>query len=210
MLFRSRGHRLQRPPKFESMFLQAKQAHFEGERATLQRDAASDNIDSPGAERRSMKRTSKLSAINRLSALWTVRSPRLALSGVLITEEMLQRFGFSGIPSNERGLYVVSKPEDMTTVISSEWAKVFSEQPFDNDAAEEMLGEYSAIKHWDWSLSSPPNRESIVQYLQHLHHCEPGTDGTIPFAWKLSGEIDRKSTCLNSSHSSVSRMPSSA
>jgi hypothetical protein len=88
-----------------------------------------------------MKRTSKLSALNRLAALWTVRSPRLALSGVLITEDMLQRYGLSGMPTNEQGLYITSQPDDMTKVISCEWAKVFEEQPFDSDAAEELLGE---------------------------------------------------------------------
>ena len=85
------------PPRFEFLFMQAKQAHFDGERAQLQQEASLDDGDSVGAERRSMKRTSKLGALNRMSALWTTRAPRLALSGVLITEDMLHRFGFSGL-----------------------------------------------------------------------------------------------------------------
>ena len=90
-------------PRFENLFIQAKQEHFESEGTILYNEATLDDSESVGAEHRSMRRTSKLNALNRLAALWTPKSPRLALSGVLITEDMLQKYGFVNLNRNEKG-----------------------------------------------------------------------------------------------------------
>ena len=145
------------PQEFESRYMDAKTEHFNKEREALQRDAQLDNGQTPGADRRAAKRTSQTNAINRLAALWTPRSPRLALGGLIVTEDMLQKYNLS---SAELNLYrrhshtatgtpaavIISDPAITSQIIGYEWGKIFAEQPIDESLAEELLGEYGATK----------------------------------------------------------------
>ena len=62
-----------------------------------------------------------------------------------------------------------------------------------------------------------PPVQKIIRYMGYQRDCNSSQDDISAFQGQLSGLLvenavhqDRKSTRLNSSHSSVSRMPSSA
>ena len=57
------------PPAFESQLREAKELHFKKERDALTEEARRDNPEARGADHRRAKRTSKSSAVSRLSTL---------------------------------------------------------------------------------------------------------------------------------------------
>ena len=109
------------PPFLQSRFIEAKQAPFDQERTALIQAGihASENV--PGAEKRSNKRSSELAALKGCSALRTTRYPRLALAGVIATEQMLNYGRYAGSSTEVRaGMIlrwcdelIVSHPEHM-------------------------------------------------------------------------------------------------
>ena len=109
------------PSLFKEKLLEAKQCHSDQEKSGLVHAGALTSEDAPGAEKRANKRSSRLAALDRLSALWTTRSPRLALAGVITTDDMLSDRRYSadaseieaGIMPYGSGEFIVSRPEHM-------------------------------------------------------------------------------------------------
>ena len=62
------------PLAFEEQFLEAKAKHFEKERGQLNSQASTDNADSPGADRRATKRTSRPEGVR---GSWVAKTPAL-------------------------------------------------------------------------------------------------------------------------------------
>ena len=87
---------------------------------------------------------------------------------------------------NSQGDAVITKPESIARAVGHAWEETFARKDIDQEAVAELLAEYSA-KTWDWTLSMPPSRDKISNYMQDLTDCAPSMDGIINSAWKHSG-----------------------
>ena len=184
---------LNNPLLFEQQLLEAKSNHFLKDKNHIIQVGQADPDDSPGHSKRATKRSGKLAALNRQSSLWTHKNPRLALAGVIVTEQMLNEanIGTTLEAGSTPGEFLVTNPDHMMHIIGKDWEPTFTEKPIDEDAASVLLDEYESLKTWDWSASKPPTADNVDYYLSHLGNCEPGTDGVPPPAWKHSGPAGR-------------------
>ena len=81
-------------------------------------------------------------------------------------------------------------------------------------APKELKGTATLYVEQQYELTSSPELLSLAAYVSEDglvgHHWEERSLGLANFICLSTGERDRKSTRLNSSHPTTSRMPSSA
>ena len=139
------GVRLRNPGLFEDRYLEAKECHFNKSREQLVLADRVDDKHKSGYDKRCAKRTSNLAALNRISALWTSKTPKLALSGVIISRHTATANGFTELQEVAGDDVAVTIPIQMAKAIADEWKTVFEEKPTDDEEAEEILSEYANI-----------------------------------------------------------------
>ena len=170
---------------FEAALQDAKAAHLDKQHTDLG-EVFKGSLD----DLRAAKKAGKLQANRRMRTLWLPKSARLSLGGIKLTPAEALEHGISAQSSDPTGdaqaFCYISDPSDVNKGLAGVWKHVFAEKLADIDIAEEILRRYSS--RWDWSLASPPSRESILYFMSKLIDSAPGLDGAIYSCWTACSE----------------------
>ena len=118
------------------------------------------------------KKPNALSALHRMSRLWSPYGKRLVLAGIKFV-------------NGDGSFSVVTAPSRKVEALREGWAPTFAFKPTDTALAQGILFQHSA--KWSFADVSPSGLDGVACALKRVKHSAPGLDGLPYCAWASAG-----------------------